>query len=185
MKKLAILLVFVTCIFSIGSTGFAEDVDLAGMSFDDLMELRNRINDEIEERVGNDEVPLLEGYYVVGTDISEGSYEIKDHIEPDDTEYSNAWTIQVFQSQDRLNEYIGALREYEDAYFDSRSADSSSNEEVLPEQPRITDYLDDLVYISSGKSIRVTLNEGQVMRVVRSFSDSDLTIAKSPGLFMN
>lgn len=177
---------FIALIVSICTVGYAENIDLSGMNTDALIELRNRIDDEISARVEKDnEVPLLEGYYVVGTDIAEGNYEIKDGSGPDDPQFNNGWIIYVFQSQEKLDEYVAALREYQSAYIDAQNAEASGKEASYPTSIYITDYLDNQVNIGSGESVRVALSNGQVMRVVKDNSRSDVTISKSTGLFMD
>ena len=183
MKKLAL---FMILMLGICIVGHAEEVDLAGMSTDALIELRNQIDDEITARVGTDnELSLPEGYYVVGTDIASGSYEIKDGAGPDDPQYYDAWTIYIFPSQEKLDEYTEALRAYQSAYIDAQKAEASGEEDSYPTNIYIKDYLDNQVNIDAGKTGRIRLSEGQIMRVVKSWGNSELTITKSKGLFMD
>ena len=52
----------------------AEGWDLASMTTDELVELRNLITDEIKLRVKDGYAHIPEGKYMVGTDIDAGDY---------------------------------------------------------------------------------------------------------------
>ena len=183
MKRFALLTILV---LSICLVGYAEELDLASMTTDDLIELRNQINNEIDARVETkDGLSLFEGYYTVGIDIAAGAYEIKDWTEPDDSQYREAWVVYVYPSQEKLDEYAAAKKEYDIAYEAAQDSEESGEDVSYPDFVDITNYLDDRVVIASGKTNRVKLSDGQVMRVYRSLGDADLTITQSGSLFID
>ena len=73
MKRLVKKIAGTTLVLTMGVSGtaLAADIDLTGMSLDELVELQNNIVAEIDSRtnVGKDVIPC--GVYVVGTDIKE------------------------------------------------------------------------------------------------------------------
>lgn len=102
MKKLAIVLLSVCMAIS---CAYSESIDLSGLSFDELVALKERINLAIWECDEWQEVTVPEGIYVVGEDIPEGTWTIKaatdhftvvkfgDKLEPNgiDIAYSNKY----------------------------------------------------------------------------------------------
>lgn len=76
MKRLLVALLLVAMMMS---TGLAEVVDLASMTTDELIELRQQIASEIKKRItdsfdGN-EIPT--GVFVAGKDIKAGNYTLQ------------------------------------------------------------------------------------------------------------
>lgn len=74
MKKFLILIVAVCMMISCAA---AESIDLSGMSFDELVALKQKINLAIWSCQEWQEVTVPEGLYVVGEDIPEGTWTIK------------------------------------------------------------------------------------------------------------
>lgn len=73
MKKvLAIVLLLTLCIFA-----SAESIDLSGMSYDELLELRQAVELAIWNSDGWQEVEVPAGIYVIGEDIPEGRWTVK------------------------------------------------------------------------------------------------------------
>lgn len=73
MKKvLAIVLLLTLCIFA-----SAESIDLSGMSYDELLELRQAVELAIWNSDGWQEVDVPAGIYVIGEDIPEGRWTVK------------------------------------------------------------------------------------------------------------
>lgn len=54
--------------------GLAEEIDISGMTADELLTLRESINEELEQRVGSDGSEIWSGEYTVGKDILPGQY---------------------------------------------------------------------------------------------------------------
>lgn len=73
MKKLLALILILVCVTSFAA---AESIDLSGLSFDQLMELRNKLNAEIISRAEWKEVTVPAGTWIVGEDIPAGTYSI-------------------------------------------------------------------------------------------------------------
>ena len=73
MKKLICVLLLV-CMTTFAA---AESMDLSGLSFDDLVKLRDQVNAEIISRPEWKEVNVPAGTWIVGKDIPAGSYSIK------------------------------------------------------------------------------------------------------------
>lgn len=72
MKKILITLLVICTLFT--TTVYASPVDLESMTTDELIELRNQIVQEINNRLGFDESKIYIGDYVVGEDIKAGDY---------------------------------------------------------------------------------------------------------------
>lgn len=73
MKKLvALVLVFLSLV----SVTSAETIDLSGMNYDELVALRNAVNEAIMERGYEKTVAVPAGTYTVGVDIPAGTYTI-------------------------------------------------------------------------------------------------------------
>ena len=71
------LLVVILVIVLKGPVAFAESVDLSGLSFDDLVALRDRINLAIWQSDEWQEVTVPQGVWRVGEDIPAGHWMIK------------------------------------------------------------------------------------------------------------
>ena len=61
----------------LGSVAMAEEIDLAGMSYDDLVELKDRINKAMWECEEWQEVTVPQGLWLVGEDIPAGHWTIE------------------------------------------------------------------------------------------------------------
>lgn len=72
MKKLLIIFVAIVCFATIA---LAEQ-DLSEMSFDELIDLRDKINAEITKRPEWKGVEVPAGEWIVGVDIPEGTYSV-------------------------------------------------------------------------------------------------------------
>lgn len=72
MKKLICILLLV-CMTTFAA---ADAVDLSGLSFDELMKLRDQVNAEIISRPEWKEVTVPAGTWIVGEDIPAGTYSI-------------------------------------------------------------------------------------------------------------
>lgn len=72
MKKILIVLLVICTLFT--TTVYASSVELESMTTDELIELRNQIVQEINNRLGFDESKIYIGDYVVGEDIKAGDY---------------------------------------------------------------------------------------------------------------
>lgn len=184
MKKLYGLIIVV--MFFTQALTIAEESYISEMSTDELMELRTAIDLEISKRAEASDttassIPLPEGYYVVGKDISAGSYNIEDVSSPDAYKNSMGWSIILFSSENEFDEYNNALREYESAYM----AYISDEELTPPDQVYLSDYASESMYLGVNSTCRISLKEGEVLGIVGGFSEGDLIISETTGLFMD
>lgn len=69
-KVLSILMVCALLVIP----AFAEIADLSSMSLDELIQLRDALQNEISARIGSDSMSIVSGRYIVGTDIKAGYY---------------------------------------------------------------------------------------------------------------
>ncbi len=76
MKRIISLAISVLMIMSISAFGFA-DVDLSGMSYDELVALKDQINLAIWQSDDWQEVEVPQGVWLVGEDIPAGKWTIK------------------------------------------------------------------------------------------------------------
>lgn len=74
MKRLFAMLMALVCVFSCAA---AEDIDISGLSFDQLVALRNRINLAIWNSREWQEVTVPQGVWIVGEDIPAGSWSVR------------------------------------------------------------------------------------------------------------
>lgn len=74
MKKLLALILILVCVTSFAA---AESIDLSGLSFAELVALKERINLAIWNCQEWQEVTVPQGLYVVGEDIPEGTWTIR------------------------------------------------------------------------------------------------------------
>ena len=71
MKKMAVLFLALILIFPAAR---AEDIPISSLSTDELISLRDRINDELSLRLKDGTSAIYSGDYVVGQDIKAGQY---------------------------------------------------------------------------------------------------------------
>ena len=74
MRKLIVALLVVAMMVS---TAMAEGIDLSGLSYDELVALKDRINLAIWESEEWQEVTVPQGRWIVGEDIPAGTWTIK------------------------------------------------------------------------------------------------------------
>ena len=74
MKRFLAIMVLVLMVVS---SAAAEDIDLSGLSFDQLIQLQSRITMEIMQRDEWQEVTVPAGVYVIGKDIPAGSWSVE------------------------------------------------------------------------------------------------------------
>lgn len=73
MKKIICILLLLVCMTSFA---VADSFDLSALSFDELMDLRIRLNSEIVSRPEWKEVTVPSGTWTVGKDIPAGEYSL-------------------------------------------------------------------------------------------------------------
>lgn len=77
MKKIAAFL----CLFLLAFSTACAEIDISGLSFDDLLKLRDRCQVAMMESDEWQEVDVPQGVYKIGTDIPAGKWTIR--ISPD------------------------------------------------------------------------------------------------------
>lgn len=134
MKRLVAVTVVLLMLCGVA---FASGVDIASMSTDDLILLRQQISDEIKKRTNDDDNMLPKGVYVVGKDIKAGAYILT--MLPD--EYG---TVFIIDTEERYLEIV--------AKMNSNDTSDESREGRVFE-----------AYVSTGEQTYLSLKEGQVL----------------------
>lgn len=177
MKRIIPVVLAFCLIF--GTFAYAEGIDLASLSIEELVQLRNDLTDELFNRSGG--VPLAEGKYVVGKDIAPGAYTV---VECEDGTWSR---LTVYLTENSESE----LEKAEDAYRKARNAFFNSEDTTVTEEPESIDYtqyyrLNDLY---DRVESRIRLDEGNVLDVsiLRPGEGTNplLIFKTSTGLFMD
>ena len=176
MKKILSFVLFLTLMLSFPCS-LAEEKgtdDLAGMSIDELLELRKSIDNAIYEQGGK--IILPPGELLVGRDISAGSYLITPYNFRED--YNGwAWSLYVYKTVNSKNAYNQADREYSAAYLRAISADDGDTDVEYPAEIDETQYFDFKDSFTNKVSQRITLEEGQVLEVKPWSNDPTLELA--------
>ena len=73
MKKLFALIL---ALILVSSAAVAEGIDLSGLSFDELLELQQRVNEALWASDGWNHVKVPSGYFEIGSDIPAGRWTI-------------------------------------------------------------------------------------------------------------
>lgn len=187
MKRLLSLFLVLLAVSSTAS--IAEGIDFSDMDIEELIEIRDAIEDEIVERGGEEAyIPMAEGDFIVGKDIAAGEYELRDEVintfmSPYEGE--SGWRISVFPSESLRDEYDILYSEWEtanDAYYelDEEERDYDSR----PRQPDPDEYYERYDLPGCGW-IRVSIEDGEVLRIERASSREKLIIKPwTVGLFM-
>ena len=187
MKKVIAILTFICICLSAGA--YAEDasvpsVDLTSMSVAELQALSKSIDGELTNRgLG---VVLDSGEYVVGEDIAAGKYVLTE-TNDDDYDWSTAWRVYVFKTTDSKEEYSRACAEYETAYDLAEKKEEAGESYEYPAELSEMDYFSARYSIASDETTRISLNDGELLMVIRGFAKegSHLLISQATGLFMN
>lgn len=174
MKRFVVILLAFMMVLSMAH---AESIDLTGMSVEDLSDLHNAIDEELLKR--DEAVFIPDGNYVVGVDISEGSYVLSQHSD-------DAWTvIWVYNSEESITSLEKAENEYYAAMIEYRNNDDQSL--PIPEEIPYSQYYTRYDLFDRVEQ-RLRLKDGQVLKVSRASYGADITpivISKSEGLFMD
>ena len=143
MKRVfVVLLSMVMSVFFLAQTALAKEDDLASMSLDDLLALRQNVEREIIARLASDASMLYTGVYYVGNDIKEGQYVITC------TESFYQLLVTVFASEDEYATYLSSDTFTLGEESAAREANSKMSE-----------------YIAVGKSVYVNLEAGMVLKI--------------------
>ncbi len=100
MKKvIAMLLVSLLAFCTVAAA--AEGIDVTSMSTDELLALREKLNTEINDRLGDDNALIGDGVYVAGVDIKPGMYQITCAAAFNDREF----LVNLFESKENYQKY--------------------------------------------------------------------------------
>lgn len=99
MRKLIAFTLFF--LFAFSASVMAESVDLTTMTTDELLAFRERLNAEINDRLGDDKSLIVDGVYVAGVDIKPGMYRISCVAAFDDREF----IVNLFESKENYQIY--------------------------------------------------------------------------------
>lgn len=103
MKKLFSLFVLVFLLSCMICTSLAADFDLSGLSFDELVALKEQLNLAIWNSEEWQEVTVPQGVWVVGEDIPEGHWTIS---AADGASCGISWGTTLDESGDDIEDYI-------------------------------------------------------------------------------
>lgn len=104
MKKFLVLMALV---LMVAMPALAESVDLDSMTTDELLALRNQINDVLKERIASNASEIYSGVYTVGVDIKPGIYIIQIDELPEGETTGIVWKFANAEDQRNRN-YISA-----------------------------------------------------------------------------
>lgn len=189
MKRLLSLFLVLLAVSSTAS--IAEGIDFSDMDIEELIEIRDAIEDEIVERGGEESyITIAEGDFTVGKDIGAGEYELRDEaddnqsISPYKGEYG--WKIRVFPSESLRDECDILYSEYERAlevYYDLD--EEERGEYSGPISPDEGEYYEQY-YIPGCGWGKISLEDGEVLRIEKRSSNGMLLIRPwTEGLFMD
>ncbi len=187
MKKLVCLFVTIMCLGLVFQAVMAEEsVNLDGMSVEGLLTLKKEITKKLFERDGL--VILPNGEYVVGRDIESGSYLITFF---ENEKSSGNVEITVYKTADAKVQYDSANNAYQSYKLEwiiqqEAAFGADPTYQVVELQP-----FDDALYcaskydnyIHSGESVRITLEDGQMLYVKYETNGFYAVIEKAPALF--
>lgn len=100
MKRKNVLGILCGACLLVATPVMASDIDLASMSTEDLVALKDSINEEIANR-GGDNI-IGEGTYVVGTDIKAGTFKVTPV-----KEYDGYTSFYIFKDSSEYEDYKG------------------------------------------------------------------------------
>lgn len=187
-KRLGVFAILTLLLFLFATTSCATaeevNVDISGMTTEELLKLKTQINDSLFAKNGMVELPC--GEYVAGRDIAAGSYVIT-MLENRYT--SGNVTVTVYNTPDAKVKYDSAYKDYQIRWtlIEEALNKDSSIQITEPEVFDATQYYatNTEQYFHAGESIRVNLDEGQMLYINYSAEDFFAVIEQATGLFMN
>lgn len=103
MKKLIAGLLIACTLFT--TSAYASSVDVKSMTMDELVGLRDEIDQEINSRLGFDENKIYIGEYVVGKDIKPGRYIIVFEGNPASTKDEEGGKVLLYENQEAADDW--------------------------------------------------------------------------------
>lgn len=179
MKKVLCVLLLVVGIFN--SLFCYGEVDFSAMETSDIFDLIDSAKSELAER--GDVSKVDQGEYTVGEDIAAGKYTFFTYTSVDGV-YANSWEILLLEGPESLAEYKGVCSKYTDDYNRYWEAYRAGKDAEQPHSPEKSDY--GVVYnIPTNGSVRLSLNDGEIILVEANVKNTKLMAEKSAPLFMN
>ena len=180
MKKQIIALIAAVSVLGSPASAMAEGIDLTGMNVEQLLTLRQQIDEAILNQGGATVIDY--GEYLAGRDIAPGSYTISVYSESD---LAGVY-VSILRSSESKAQYEAAWNEYYNLKNEAEKIEESGGTPSYPVAPNNSDYyivLDDLVEVPGG-TYRVSLEEGQILVLSDWCDNVTMTISKEEGLFM-
>lgn len=165
------------------SVSFAEIPDLSGLGVEELLQMKEEIERLLYEE--GKTIELNAGEYLVGRDISSGTYVITEYHDPE-SERPSEWIVSIYNDTGSQAAYWRAREEYEAAYDTARKNADLGNPFEYPAEVTPLDYFKNFG-IKDGMGIRITIEDGQVLYVKCMYDydpSSRLAITKTDPLFI-
>lgn len=141
MKKfLLVLIVLLLISVALPAVSLADGFDFSSMSLEELLGLRNAVDEEIRARVSTPSAALYNGVYIVGKDIKPGRY-LLTVLQP------------VVEEKSRLG------------YVDGKDTTLFYTIDYAEVYIEFADGEDDILYLHAGESMILDLTEGTVMTI--------------------
>ena len=180
MRKQIVAMNAAMSILGSPTNAMAEGIDLTGMNVEQLLTLRQQVDEEILNQGGATVIDY--GEYLAGRDIAPGSYTISIYSESD---LAGAY-VSVLRSSESKAQYEAAWNEYYSLQGEAEKIEESGGTPSYPTAPNDSDYYivhNDLVEVPGG-TYRVSLEEGQILVLSDWCDNVKMTISKEAGLFM-
>ena len=107
MKKFLSVFLALVLVFSVITAAFAADIDFAGMTDDEVIEMTKACQQELVDRGIGKSAELENGYYLVGSDFPAGSYIFTvtaAELTEDSSSYENHKSLFIFNSLEDMDE---------------------------------------------------------------------------------
>lgn len=114
-KATAVFLAFLLLLIGTLALAEATEIDLSGMSYEELVALKDKVSKAMWESEDWQEVTVPAGVYVIGEDIPEGHWTI---IAPDKQRVSIRWGDSLAEGGRDIT-YDGKIYEYESLYSEN------------------------------------------------------------------
>ena len=180
--------ILTTCIVLAGSMAVsAADMDISGLSVDELLQLRTEVDEAIMSKGGA--VVIGYGKYEAGVDIAPGQYTLKVYFTEGADLAGLYYSVLTYPTADidYENAYWEWRRKYEVYEADVEAGKTGA---VMPESPNTSEYYvqeQDLIEAPGGSAV-ISLQEGQTLLLDDWCDNVITTIEKTgtgQGLFMD
>lgn len=189
-RTFAVFMTICAVFFASGSFVFAEErtnettLDYSRMSMEDILKIRSDIEAELYKR--GSAVVILAGEYIVGKDIAAGSYDLSSYNGNEDYD-SLSWNIRVYRGSESKTALAQARDQNWNANRAADKAKAAGEEATYPDDVDYSSYLVLDKGFRNTESVRIRLEEGQVMELHYDARDksNEVVISKATSLFMD